>query len=1459
MRKRKGNDRRLLPFVVAAALTGTAVPLIPVQPVCAADAQTYESIQPGISWTDTDGELIQAHGGSVQKLNEETVGQDLDGDGKVENKEVWLWYGEDKTNATRPVDGVKCYTSDDLMNWKDQGIVLYLQNQIVPTEVKDETNVQLSETNLNTMKEWGKLSSPPSGIAQEVFDEVKLFLRAYVTEFEKEPSSLIDTTWTAKSYDETEIETTDPADPANVNTMGKTTILELAFQDLFGRYCIVERPKMLYNNKTKKFIIAYHADRPLYDNKDLYNWVKNGADPTDTNTGNRYSTATMGFAESDTPFGPFKLINAQRMNWKEGVNATRSGESRDMTMFVDQGVDNNGDGVDDAYAVYSSEMNAKMYVSLLNSDYTGPNKTSYSYHADGSEIPEEERAVPGEDFSYRILPDGEREAACIVHKIDEENPENDYYFMMTSGTGGWNSTGNLTYRSQNMLLKEDESTLQDDDPTNDLCEQWEKIGNVCTGVSKPGASTVNGYDSQPTSMITYNQEKNEFIYMGDRWYTAPPTSGAGANSRYVWLPIQLTEDNKLRLEYSESWVPTDENLYRPLELAEEIRNTVSIDKGYEYAMNMLPSQVTVVSGGEQIENVPVTWNPDHIRDAFSKEGIYNILGELGEPFSGKAVSATLTVVPATSLVSSFNIQLANDTDAVIASPNPDDKKPANAVAVELHSQLGDGGDANISGPTFQSEDPETLKVNGKNSLVGIKPTDGVKVTAVLPAAYNKGAISPEIDFSTDPYGMKLEAEDTETVFDSGITKVIGGNTGLYGGRLTKKTDDGEKGDRYASTDKNGNPLVTIEDGTLKVASKGAVFYLNEENESDTWKDYTISLKYTQTSGSTFMLGFRQKSEQDGKYQAASSKNGYMWQFSESSLNKYAGGKSDFDNGNNDFAESRYIADYMNPAGEENEITLTVKGNTIITWLNGHLIDVTRDADNLYPEGTVGIYTERNYWDYNSFDISELKVYQDTEPQLEYSQSLKVLASDQILATKLKVQLPMLKANYLLGEDLDFKGLWLTADMTDGTKDKNVTEEILQAEDGVTGYDKSQTGVQTVAFNYKGKTATVDVTVSADKSALEDTYNTLNGKTASDYSVDSWAAFEEAFANAETILDDVAATEEQVVNAEADLTAAADNLVVTVDLRTLYEQKQGVEQGNYTDATYNDYLEAILKAGNVLDNAEATQEEVTSARDALLSALENLEENPPAPVPADKTELQALYDANKDKAASDYTNDSFEIFQSALDNAADILGQDAATQDDVTLAVQFLQAAAEQLKGIVNVDKTELQALYDANKDIEQGNYTNESYAIFVNALHEAESVLEDPDASVETVANTIDQMNKAIAGLKEKPVSEKPDPDEPSGTDNPSGTDTPSGTDNPSGSKNPSGTGSPSGGSGNNQTSSSVSKGGNQAATTGQKGTSAKISTVKTGDKTSGLPYILSCTAALVAVAIIMYSRRRKN
>ncbi len=71
----------------------------------------YQSIRPGKIWLDTEGRRIQAHGGSVMYI-----------DG------IYYWYGEnkEKTDGKNGIWhwGVKCYSSVDLYNWKDEGIII---------------------------------------------------------------------------------------------------------------------------------------------------------------------------------------------------------------------------------------------------------------------------------------------------------------------------------------------------------------------------------------------------------------------------------------------------------------------------------------------------------------------------------------------------------------------------------------------------------------------------------------------------------------------------------------------------------------------------------------------------------------------------------------------------------------------------------------------------------------------------------------------------------------------------------------------------------------------------------------------------------------------------------------------------------------------------------------------------------------------------------------------------------------------------------------------------------------------------------------------------------------------------------------------------------------------------------------------------------------------------------------
>lgn len=96
---------------------------------------------------------------------------------------------------------------------------------------------------------------------------------------------------------------------------------------------VVERPKVIYNARTGKFVMWMHVD---------------SAD---------YTKACAGVAVSDSPTGPFHYLQSFRPN---------DSMSRDQTLFVDD------DGR--AYHIYSSEENATLHICLLSDDYLTPTR-----------------------------------------------------------------------------------------------------------------------------------------------------------------------------------------------------------------------------------------------------------------------------------------------------------------------------------------------------------------------------------------------------------------------------------------------------------------------------------------------------------------------------------------------------------------------------------------------------------------------------------------------------------------------------------------------------------------------------------------------------------------------------------------------------------------------------------------------------------------------------------------------------------------------------------------------------------------------------------------------------------------------------------------------------------------------------------------------------------------------------
>lgn len=263
--------------------------------------------------------------------------------------------------------------------------------------------------------------------------------------------------------------------------------------DGWARPSILERPKVIHNKATGKWIMWVHSDGP--------------SSPTSTST---YARAEAGVAIANSPKGPFRWIDSYRLNrvpsdsvpWCGSSPAfdPAGGMARDMNLFVDD------DGT--AYIIYSSEENRTMYISKLDPSYTYLSAKP-------------ENAVQGKDF-VRTLACNQREAPAMFKSEGT-------YYLVTSGATGWDPNPARYATSQNIL------------------GQFTDRGNPISG---DGAA--NTYRSQSTNVIPIDPARNKFAYMGDRW-----TPSDLANSPYVWLPISFGEGGSMSIGADQEWKLSD--------------------------------------------------------------------------------------------------------------------------------------------------------------------------------------------------------------------------------------------------------------------------------------------------------------------------------------------------------------------------------------------------------------------------------------------------------------------------------------------------------------------------------------------------------------------------------------------------------------------------------------------------------------------------------------------------------------------------------------------------------------------------------------------------------------------------------------------------------------------------------------------------------------------------------------
>ena len=134
---------------------------------------------------------------------------------------------------------------------------------------------------------------------------------------------------------------------------------------------------------------------------------------------------------------------------------------------------------------------------------------------------------------------------------------------------------------------------------------------------------------------------------------------------------------------------------------------------------------------------------------------------------------------------------------------------------------------------------------------------------------------------------------------------------------------------------------------------------------------------------------------------------------------------------------------------------------------------------------------------------------------------------------------------------------------------------------------------------------------------------------------------------------------------------------------------------------------------------------------------------------DKSALAAKVAELKDLANDGYTDESWDVFQKALEAAQAVLDNAEATQQDADGA---LKALTDAHAGLVKpeapqVDKSALAAKVEELKGLAGDGYTADSWKAFADALAVAQGALDSADATQQQIDDALKALEAAHAGL----------------------------------------------------------------------------------------------------------------
>ena len=208
----------------------------------------------------------------------------------------------------------------------------------------------------------------------------------------------------------------------------------------------------------------------------------------------------------------------------------------------------------------------------------------------------------------------------------------------------------------------------------------------------------------------------------------------------------------------------------------------------------------------------------------------------------------------------------------------------------------------------------------------------------------------------------------------------------------------------------------------------------------------------------------------------------------------------------------------------------------------------------------------------------------------------------------------------------------------------------------------------------------------------------------------------------------------VIDAQKALTEAIADAQAILDGDTSVYEPEGVEA----------LRSAVSNAQALADAGSEDIEALNNAAAAVREAIGGLQLKEPE-AEADKSFLQLFYDAVKDTTGNGYTSESYEAFAAALQQAADALNDEGASQAEVNAAADELIAAYSSLEREAQIDYSAI----DFEIEFAQSMLANEA-EYYASDMENVRAMVEEAQAlrNANAAQDEVDQMVKAMRELR---------------------------------------------------------------------------------------------------------------